>query len=355
MPADEEWNEAFARLDRGESSYRGEAGRLGVEPSTVMRRYWKYLESRIESLRRERAGLEGAVADARGKLDGLREEYERRETEERARLEQRLQDLRAEVEKARGQLEEIRRQRDELCAEAKKQGLSLGEALACIRRSSDLKGMVKALEEKHAKVSKLLAAARKRLGELERSAEEKRAEFCFYSSMTRQEIERYWNLKSQNDQLSQRVETFKKIVFVHELEEKIESLKREESGLREKINRLEAEARSLEDRISERREELKALEAREAEEREKLSSLCRQEEDKKRLIEALDEEIRSKRRIADGILSEAAETARVQVQARMAQAEAVAEEIVKKARQKARGSRLPRLEELLKLPELLEE
>lgn len=81
MPSDAEWQETFKRLDSDESSYRDEAKKLGVNPSTVQRRYLNYLNSRIGLARGELNRLEGAVADTRRKLEGLTEEYEKRDRE----------------------------------------------------------------------------------------------------------------------------------------------------------------------------------------------------------------------------------------------------------------------------------
>ncbi len=81
MSTDAEWREAFGRIDRGETSYRDEAKRLGTNPATFQRRYLNYLESRVGLVRGEHARLEGVVASTKEKLDGLAGKYEKKNQE----------------------------------------------------------------------------------------------------------------------------------------------------------------------------------------------------------------------------------------------------------------------------------
>jgi chromosome segregation ATPase len=200
MPSEEEWEESFRRLDRGESSYREEARRLGVEPSTVMRRYWKRLESKMESARRELAELEGRLGEVRRRLAGLEEEYSRREQREREELERRLGPLREELERATGQLEELRR----LAAE---RGLTLEEALDSLRRARDLRGELRSLERAVAADEAKRERAERRREEVERALAERRRELARCNSLAGEALATYWELRRRGEELARRVES----------------------------------------------------------------------------------------------------------------------------------------------------
>ena len=120
-----EWKETFARLDRGESSYRDEARRLGVNPATVLRHYLKNLESRTEVRRKELTDLEERNQE-------LAREYEKKRREEEAKIRSVLNPLKAEYERTKAGIEELTR-------EISKRGLSLEEALDCVKKTSDLR------------------------------------------------------------------------------------------------------------------------------------------------------------------------------------------------------------------------
>ncbi len=181
MPSEQEWVEAFERLEKGKSSYEAEAKRLGVGKGTVHRRHTQYLDSQVESLRTKRTSLEEAVGgitdeykrkrqeeeaklqsalgQLKAKLEKLADEYEKRRQEEEAKLRETLgkqeQESRRRLEKIDAEL----RAKDAIISEFKRRGLDPIKGLQILKRYSNLDqalGQInREIEEKRGRADKL--------------------------------------------------------------------------------------------------------------------------------------------------------------------------------------------------------
>lgn len=83
--------EAFQRLEKGSSSLRREAAKLGTSKSTIERRFSDYIEQRTEKLRSSLAGLVSEVSKTEKKLVEIKQEYAHTEQEEGAKLRKKLE------------------------------------------------------------------------------------------------------------------------------------------------------------------------------------------------------------------------------------------------------------------------
>lgn len=133
MPTDEEWEKAFGRLSREESSYREEGEKLGVHHSIVGRRF-------IAWLNRETEKRLSICTQLKQNLDSLEEEYaKKKQVEEEkfrratAKAEGEHKNRIADIQRATVKAEEVHRKRmSELNAElsAKKEELRRATATA---------------------------------------------------------------------------------------------------------------------------------------------------------------------------------------------------------------------------------
>jgi len=197
MPTDAEWEGAFERIDGGESSYRDEARKLGVNPATVLRHYLKRLELRVGLLREERAELEGDVASIREKLDGLSERYARKDQElageygrkrraaeaefqgaleslrarmagEEARLRESLAREEQEGKRRLGRIDAEVEAKNAMIAEFKKRGLEPARGLELLKEHEDLCGEISRRKELLKRVNSDIEEGKRRRLEEER-------------------------------------------------------------------------------------------------------------------------------------------------------------------------------------------
>lgn len=137
MLTKEEWLQVFRRLEEG-SSLRQEAKKLGIGKSTVERRFQTYIEQRTNALRSGLTELMNEVSDAKGKLVGLAEKYEKRKQEEEAKLREALakreRENKLRVERIDAELEAKKK----LLPECARQGMSFKECLDAVKKIGDL-------------------------------------------------------------------------------------------------------------------------------------------------------------------------------------------------------------------------
>lgn len=168
MPESGAWLEAFGRIVRGQSSLREEAEGLGVNHTTVMRRFQAWTEGEVERARSEFAQLHEATQRVRGELDNLKREYDRKKAEAEAKLRSDMgkmdEELRRATVKAEGdhkkrmsELDAELSAKEELLHEFKKVGLEPTQGLVLLKKDRDLDKAIawkserlKALERKAA-------------------------------------------------------------------------------------------------------------------------------------------------------------------------------------------------------------
>lgn len=190
MPTEKEWNDAFRRLNKGDTSTRKEADRLDVSPSTVSRNYRKYLERK--------------VSDAESKLEKVREEVQGKGKE--------LEELEEEKGKEKEELEETREKVEELRNITEDRGYELEEAIDELEKidnleetNEDLKRNQKDLEKHKEKLEDRASSLKddieglESLKDLHGRTEEKKSELGILDEAT--------SAKKKKDQLQEETAT----------------------------------------------------------------------------------------------------------------------------------------------------
>jgi len=141
------WAAVFGRLNKGESAAEL-AKELGVDRSTVWRKYQVHLESQVAGKRHELAQVQSTIenlgrrkTELEIKIGSLGDEYAKRKFEEERKLIEALRALKDELEATKAKIAELKRLAGE-------RGFSIEQALGLLSKIKDLRSELPALENR---------------------------------------------------------------------------------------------------------------------------------------------------------------------------------------------------------------
>ncbi len=232
MATEQEWSEAFKRLERG-SSLRQEAAKLDTSKSTVERRFSNYIERRTKELRTNLAGLISEVSKAEKGLTGLRQEYAHRERLGKAKLEEQKQREEAKLrEILMKQEQEGKRRLKKIDAEleAKKRlmpecvgrGLTLEQCLEAVKRIADLGGEISRRKKIAGQWKEAIFERQKRSDELDRQNKEKEGHLGYLTTKLRLSEQILQRRQAEDQQLQENI--FRQSAWFNQLSGQVKEL-----------------------------------------------------------------------------------------------------------------------------------
>jgi len=140
MPSQSEWEEAYERLEQGES-YGSVSDWLGVSKSGLYERHERYLRGKVEKQKAELQEVVDRLEEAEEKLLNIEDKYREKKEKQEEKLEEALEGKREELSEVEDRIAELRE-------ELKDRGITIEDALDRLQKLDRLEDEVEELGQR---------------------------------------------------------------------------------------------------------------------------------------------------------------------------------------------------------------